>query len=309
MKICLLIAAALLLLADVPAQAADTAETILIRQSLEADRSGRRRGDVELIMSVYDEDRFVEYNGGASIDGKGWSVRQDSRDATEAALMAELKSRRYDIQRAIVFINVWKDKAFATTIDSGAVIDVASGTRSPFEESRLWMFQKKDEEWLATSVIAGLGDTTAGPATGSLADKSVAAAVGDLASEWVAGSRSGIVGALSEDVVIVDSYHSSNPAKWLIVFSDREEVDEWLEDRLPLVNREIDRTVEHAVSMGDEAIAVTRDRVRATYSVGGATVEEERVNVYLLSRAGGSWDVTWAWWKTKPYDSVTASLQ
>jgi ketosteroid isomerase-like protein len=299
--------AALALTLLIPAestQAAETAETILIRQALEKDRSGRRRGDAELVLSAYDDDRIVVYDAGGSIDGRNWSVLHDSRDEVATALETDLSTRRYDIQRQVIFIGVWKNKAFVTTIDSGATIDGASGSRTPYAQSRLWTFRKLDEEWLATAVIVALGDTTDGPAAGRVEADDVAQAVQAHAAEWSNDSHSGVLGGLTEDVVIVDSYFSTNPAKWLIVFSDHEEFDEWLDDRLQNVDYAIESTVLHAVAKGDEAVAVSRQRITATYASGESQIVEDRYNTWLLTRSGSSWLVDWAWWKTKPYDDL-----
>ena len=100
---------------------------------------------------------------------------------------------------------------------------------------------------------------------------------------------------------MVDAYFSSNPAKWLIVFADREEIDEWLDDRLEVVDYSLERSVLHAAVHGAEAVAVTRDRVTATYASGDARVTEDRFSTWLLTRSGGSWQVDWALWKTKPF--------
>ena len=121
------------------------------------------------------------------------------------------------------------------------------------------------------------------------------------AAQWNDGSRSGITSGLTEDAVIVDAYFSSNPAKWLIVFADREEIDEWLDDRLEVVDYSLERSVLHATVHGDEAVAVTRDRVTATYAAGDARVTEDRCSTWLLTRSGGSWQGDWALWKTKPF--------
>jgi hypothetical protein len=307
-RICLPTALVVFLLLPMDSLFAATAETILIRQTLEKDRSGRRRGDAELVLSAYDEDRFVAYDAAGSIDARAWSVLHDSRESMGQALEADLSVRRYDIKRSVVFINVWKDKAFVTTLDSGAVIDAATGARSPYAESLLWTFRKLDEEWLATGVIVSLGDLTTGPATGRVEADEVAESLMDHVQQWNDDSHSGITGTLSEEAVIIDSYFSPNPALWLIIFSDREEIDEWLDDRLAAVDYSIDRKVEHAVVTGDEAVAVTRDRITATYSSGAESLTEERLSTWFLTRSGGSWVVTWAWWKTKPFQSGATAL-
>lgn len=295
-----------LLLPPSPLRAAETAETILIRQALERDRSGRRRGDADLVMSAYDEDRFVHYDAGGSIDPRAWSVRHAARGDVETALEQELATKRFDIERAVLLINVWKDKAFVTTLDTGRVVDVATGARTAHTDQRLWTFRKRDEEWLATGVISALGDTADAPAAGRIADESVAAAVRDIAGEWSGDSPSGVAGTLTEEAVLVDGYFSSNPAKWLIIFADREETEEWLDERFAAVDYTVQSTVLHAVSRGDEAIAVSDETVRADYAAGDGSLEQQRRNIWLLTRSGGSWRVAWCWWKSKPFDNSTA---
>ena len=294
----------LLLLLPIESAFAATAETILIRQSLEKDRSGRRRGDAELVLSAYDEDRFVAYDAAGSADGRAWSILHDSRESMEQALKADLETRRYDIQRDVVLISVWKDKAFVTTLDSGAVIDAGTGARQPYAESLLWTFRKLDEEWLVTGVIIALGDTDAGPAAGTVQADDVVESLMDHAQQWNDDSHSGITGTLSEEAVITDSYFSSNPAKWLIMFSDREEIDEWLDDRLTAVEYDIERTVLHAVVKGDEAVAVTQDRVTASFTSGTEPLTQESLTTWFLTRSGGSWVVAWSWSKAKPFRSA-----
>lgn len=295
------VAFALTLLLPADRAAGETAETILIRQALEKDRSGRRRGDAELVLSAYDEDRFVAYDARGLIDGRGWSVLHGSRQDVSRALETDLAVRRYDIKRAVALINVWKGKAFATTVDSGMVIDGATGARTPFTQTLLWTFRKLDDEWLATAVVVALGDSTTGPASGRVEADDVVLVLQQQAAQWNDGSRSGITSGLTEDAVMVDAYFSSNPAKWSIVFADREEIDEWLDDRLEVVDYSLERSVLHATVHGDEAVAVTRDRVTVTYASGDARVTEDRFSTWLLTRSGGSWQVDWALQKTKPF--------
>ncbi|HJP33962.1 MAG TPA: hypothetical protein QGF95_25725 [Candidatus Latescibacteria bacterium] len=289
------------------AGAAETAETILIRQSLEKDRSGRRRGDAELVLSAYDEDRFVVWDAGGSIDGRAWSVLHGSRDEVADALETDLAVRHYDLKREVVLINVWKDKAFVTTVDSGMVIDSATGNRSPYAQNQLWTFRKRDEEWLATGVIVALGDSTSGPVVGKVEADDVAEALQDHAAEWSDGSASGISSGLTEEAVLVDLYFSANPAKWLIVFADREEIDDWLEERLAVVDYSIECSVEHAMAQGDEAVAVTQEQISATYAGGEARIAETQLRIWLLTRSGGTWQVDWVFRKAKPFSPIDGS--
>ena len=295
------------LLVPVASVQAETTETILIRQALEKDRSGRRRGDVELALSAYDRDRVVIYDAGGSIDGRGWSVRFSSREDMASALKADLSVRRYDVKREVIFIGVWKNKAFVTTLDVGQVIDGGTGARAPYSQRRLWTFHKLDEKWLVTGAIVDLGDIDGGPTDGRVEAADVARAVQDHAAQWNAGNHSGILAGVTENVVITDAYLSSNPALWVIIFGDREEFDEWLGDRLKNVTYAIESTILHAVAKGDEAVAVSRQRITATYASGEARIVEDRYNTWLLTRASGSWLVDWAWWKTTP-DSTPQAI-
>lgn len=281
--------------------AAETAETILIRQALEKDRSGRRRGDAELVLSAFDDDHLVVYDAAGSIDPRAWTVAHASRQDYARVLEADLRVRRYDIERAVVFINEWKDKAFVTTIDSGAVIDRAGGRSRPYVAQSLWTFHKREEDWSVTGLVTALGDTATGPAAGRVVAPEVVAFLEDEAAQWTAGSAGGIAGALEEEVVAVDCYFSSTPAKWLIIFADRDELTAWLDERLEHVRYDVHREVLHAAANGDEAVAVTRDRLTATYAQGDARVEQDRVTAWLLTRSGGRWRASWMLWLAKPY--------
>ena len=203
----------------------------------------------------------------------------------------------------------WKNKAFVTTLDVGQVIDSSTGARAPYSQRRLWIFHKLDEKWLVTGAIVDLGDIDSGPADGRVEAADVARAVQDHAAQWSAGSHSDIVAGVTEDVVITDAYFSTNPASWVIIFGDREEFDEWLGDRLENVTYAIESTVLHAVAKGDEAVAVSRQRITATYASGEARIVEDRYNTWLLTRASGSWLVNWAWWKTTPDPPQATALR
>ena len=289
-----------------PLPAGETAETVVIRQILEKDRFGRRRGDPEIVTHGYDKDRFVVYDGAGSIDARAWSVRYASLGEYQAFLETDLAANRYDISRAVLLLKVWKNRAFATTLDSGVVIDRAGDSRRAFVQRTLWSFRKDDEQWQATSLVVAVGDTSDGGAAGRLENPEVAAALEEHARNWSEGRRGDILGGVQKDFVGLDCYHSSNPATWLTVFADREEFAKWLEQRLQLVNYDIERTLLHAVSRGDEAVAVTRDRVTAAYKSGDARLEQDRVTAWLLTRRDGGWRITCAWWKAKATDPAGA---
>ena len=289
-----------------PLPAGETAETVVIRQILEKDRFGRRRGDAETVTHGYDRNRFVVYDGAGSIDARAWTVRYASLGEYQASLEADLAANRYDISRSVPFLKVWKNRAFATTLDSGVVIDRAGDSRRAFVQRTLWSFRKDDEKWQATSLVVAVGDTSDGGSAGRLEDPDVAAALEEDARNWSEGRGADILGGVHEDFVGIDCYHSSNPAAWLTVFADREEFAGWLERRLELVDYDIERTLLHAVSMGDEAVAVTRDRITAAYTAGDARLEQDRVSAWLLTRSDGGWRITCAWWKAKAFGPAGA---
>ena len=289
-----------------PLPAGETAETVVIRQILEKDRFGRRRGDAETVTHGYDKSRFVVYDGAGSIDARAWTVRYASLEEYQAFLEADLAANRYDITRAVLFLKVWKNRAFATTLDSGVVVDRAGDSRRDFVQRILWSFRKDDERWKATGLVIAVGDTSDGGAAGRLEDPEVAAALEEDARNWSEGRRGDILAGVDEDFVGTDCYHSSNPAAWLTIFADREEFAKWLEHRLDRVDYDVERTLLHAVSLGDEAVAVTRDRITATYLAGDSRLEQDRVSAWLLTRGDGGWRITCAWWKAKAFDPAGA---
>ena len=287
-----------LVLAMVPdgLSAGETAETVLIRQALEKDRSGRRRGDVELIISAYDEDRFVAYDGNGVIDPLGWTVRHEDLEHCEAALEEDLRTKRYDIQRIVTFIDVWKDKAFATTFDSGLVVDRSTGTSLPHEEINLWTFRKEDDKWFVTAVLSNIADSTAGRYKGesTAIDGDLADFLADEAQDWRDGDAAGVAGHFDDEFIGYDAFHEVSPAKWWIVFGDADEFEGWLDERFALVEYDVQREVLHTSlgPAGQEAVAVTRDRVTARHAKGDAVHSDERLVVWTLSKRGGSWRVT-----------------
>lgn len=287
-------AALALLLPAIPSRAAETAETVLIRQTLEKDRSGLRRGDAELVAAAV-ADNFVHYDARGYMDPAGWTIPEVGVSAYTKALEADLAARRYDISRTVTLLHVYTDKAFVTTVDSGWVQDRASGERQVYASSCLWLFRKYDEEWLATALISDLGDTTAGPYEGAASPppEAIREMLGEEAAGWSDGSPGSVLGHFDEEFVAYDSYGSSNPAKLVIIFADLEEFDEWLTDRLQRVNYDVERRVVTATLSegGDEAIAISDERVSVTHQLGTASSSRERRVVWMLSRRSGSWKV------------------
>jgi|GEM_PF-703206 hypothetical protein len=305
-----LLVAAILMTLPERIHAGETAETLLIRAALGKDLSGRRRGDIELLIEAYDEEHLVVYDGGGSASVAGWTPLLVGRDTYGEHVAQQLQARRYDISREVVFMSVWEDKAFLTTKDSGFVIDRLSEKSSNYFERRLWTFSKLNDEWLATGVVEAYGDTYDGAMNAGIADEDVAQLLRDEAAAWSAGSPGSVAGFVDDDFVAVESHFSANPAKWLIIFSDKDAYREWLDDRLDHVDYTVEREILHVAvgADGREAVAVTRDQIRAAPNAGSSVHEQERVNQWLLRQQGGSWVITWVFWKSKPIPDSTAAL-
>ena len=84
------------------------------------------------------------------------------------------------------------------------------------------------------------------------------------------------------------------PASYKIAFSGSEELGKWLDKRLPYVQYDLDRKVLHTAigPNGDEALAVTHEKVAVEHVKGPAKHHKERYVFWTLSRRSGSWKVT-----------------
>jgi len=275
---------------------AETTETILIRQALEKDRSGRRRGVVELVLSQYDGNRFVRYSANGMIDPLGWRVRNETLTSYADALGQDLRIYRYDIQRSVTLISVRLDKAFVTTVDKGLVIDRNSGAEQALDVTRLWTFRKEDDEWLVSALVDSLGDLATGPYTGAAGgvDEDIAMVLKAEAQAWNSGSAAGVIDHYDGEYVGYDAYHTILPATWAITFNDAEEFEDWLDKRLSLTSYDVQREILHASkgAGGLAAVALTREKVTAKYRGGTAVHSQEGYAFWTLSRGGGSWKVT-----------------
>ena len=293
-KTLVLIPALALLLPALPAWGAETAETVLIRQALEKDRSGMRRGDAELVASAMAEN-FVHYDARGSVDPAGWTIPHEDLASYAGDLETDLQARRYDISRTVTFLHVYKQKALVTTVDSGWVQDRATEERQPYARTSLWTFRKLDEEWLATGLVSALGDSASGPApAGSAAPEALSSFLMGEAADWTDGDAGGVLDHFDEEFVGYDSYTSSNPAKLVVIFGNAEEFEEWLRERLSLVDYTVERSVVSAKlgAGGTEAIAITDETVSVAHRQGTATSERQRRVVWTLSRRSGAWKVT-----------------
>ena len=148
-----------------PSRAGETPETLLIRQALANDISGYRRADTELALKAY-HPRFVAYEGHANGDPRAWTVLHENRDAFASQLAEDLSVQRYEVTRTVPFIAVRTTHAIATSVDSGRVVDRQTSEATPLVVHRFWTFFKEEDDWLATGMVADLGDTLL-PAAGT----------------------------------------------------------------------------------------------------------------------------------------------
>ncbi|HIG56119.1 MAG TPA: hypothetical protein EYG11_24920 [Candidatus Latescibacteria bacterium] len=274
------------------AHAGETPETILIRQALSKDISGYRRADSELTLKTYDE-RFVAYQGHANGDPRAWTILHENRDALAKQINADLKAHRYETTRTIPLISVRTTHAFATTIDSGQVIDRTSGATTPVSIQRLWIFLKTEDQWLATAMVSDLGDALL-PTAASGTHGDIADLLQRESQAWEDGNPSDILGLFDEHFTGYDGHMAFKPATWTIVFSGIEEMGKWLDKRLPYTQYDLDRKILYSAvgPAGNEALAVTRETVAIQHTAGPAKHQKERYVLWTMSRRSGSWKIT-----------------
>ncbi len=273
-----------------PSRAGETPETILIRRALASDIAGHRRADTELALKAY-HPHFVAYQGHANGDPRAWTVLHENRDAFADQLAADLSAQRYEVARTVPFIAVRATHAIATSVDSGRVVDRQTSEAELVVVHRFWTFLKEEDDWLATAMVADLGDTLL-PAAGATANDEIAELLQSESQAWEAGS--GIPGFFDADFTGYDALGAFKPASYKIAFSGSEELEKWLDKRLPYVQYDLDRKVLHTAigPAGDEALAVTREKVAVEHVKGPAKHHQERYVFWTLSRRSGSWKIT-----------------
>ena len=276
----------------VPALADETPETLLIRQALDNDKFGRRRGEVDLALSAYGPQEVV-YTGQRSADPRAWQVRYEDREAFKGAVEQELRANRYEIERQVPYIHVRGKKAIVTTLDSGQVVDRASGAIRPFRSTCLWYFTKIEDKWLATGVVQDTGAEMPAPASGQTVEE-IVAVLREEEAGWEKGSVSALTGLYGDDSIIMDAGGLLSPDKWVLLLGATDELEKWLEKRLQRTRYQLDRQVVYTYlsAGGKEALALTREQVTATYENGPANHQLERWVLWTMSRRSGSWKIT-----------------
>lgn len=276
----------------VPALADETPETLLIRQALDNDKFGRRRGEVDLTISAF-APQVVVYAGQRSADPRAWQVLCEDREAFKGAVEQELRANRYEIERQVPYILVRGKKAIATTLDSGQVVERGSGVARPFRSACLWYFTKFEDKWLATGLVQDTGAEMPAPASGPVAEE-IAEVLRDEEAGWEKGSVSALTGLYDEDFTIMDAVGLLTPDKWVLLLGATDELEKWLEKRLQQTHYQLDRQVVHTYLSpgGREALALTREQVTATYESGPASHQLDRWVLWTMSRRSGSWKIT-----------------
>ena len=278
------------------AHAADTPETLLIRQVLNNDRFAMRRGieHLDLALSGY-ADNFVVYAGNNTGDPRGWSLLYENKETFADALEADLKANRFDITRAVPHILVGDKKAIVTTIDLGQVIDRQNGTIRELNSQRLWIFRKIEENWLATAFVQSLGNSLDGASQPSTDAPEIKNLLEREKAGWEDGSPASIIGLFDEEFIGYDGKDEHTPVSWAILFNNALEMEKWLEKRLRNTQYKINREILYATvgKNGQEALAVTSERVSTGYGeIGPVTHHRDRYVLWTMSRRSGSWKIT-----------------
>ena len=281
----------LLLAGSTVGEAAETPETILIRQTLSADLSGHRRGDAELVLSAYDED-FAAYSGNESTDPRAWQIRFETRLSFATSLERDLQANRYDTERTVPNIHVRGNVATATTIDSGQVIDRQSGDGRPLYEKRLWTLLKREDRWLVTSFVAELGDQSS--TVESATNSEVQALLDREETARENGDQGDLLSLYAKYFSGYDGLDSLDPASWKIIFSGTQEFEKYLAKRSPHVTYQIDRQLlsTQIGPEGLEALAIGREAVTVTHKRGDAEHSLQRDVMWTLSKRDGDWKIT-----------------
>ena len=243
-------------------------------------------------MAGCQSQHFVTYQAHANGDPRAWTVLHENRDALADQMASDLETWRYEVTRTVPSITVRANHAIATSIDSGQVVDRQSGVATPIQIQHLWILRKTEDDWVATAMVANLGDSLLPVAPGTNGD--IAELLQRESQAWEEGSTASILGLLDEHFTGYDARATFKPATWKIVFSGAEEMEKWLDKRLPYVQYDLDRKVLHAAmgANGSEALAVTRETVAVTHVKGPAKHSKERYVLWTLSRRSGSWKIT-----------------
>lgn len=273
--------------------AAETPETILIRQTLRMDLSGKRRSDSDLVISAYDKN-FVAYNAGNIDDPREWNVLFEGRQSLLNSLESDLKNNKYELQRTIPTIKVRGLVATATSLDSGNVVNRNTGKIQTIYETKFWTLVKRDEKWTISSTIRNIGKENI-KSTNHSVDKDIEALLLEISKARESGNSSVLTDSFSEYFIGYDAINKFDPISWNIIFGGSEEFSEYLAQRSPNVDYTIDRKVisSNIGKSGYEAVAMTNETVLVRHKRGQAEHRIKRNVFWTLSRQDeGNWKIT-----------------
>lgn len=273
--------------------AAETPETILIRQTLRMDLSGKRRSDSDLVISAYDKN-FVAYNAGNIDDPREWNVLFEGRQSLLNSLESDLKNNKYELQRTIPTIKVRGLVATATSLDSGNVVNRNTGKIQTIYETKFWTLVKRDEKWTISSTIRNIGKENI-KSTNHSVDKDIEALLLEISKARESGNSSVLTDSFSEYFIGYDAINKFDPISWNIIFGGSEEFSEYLAQRSPNVDYTIDRKVISSKigKSGYEAVAMTNETVLVRHKRGQAEHRIKRNVFWTLSRQDeGNWKIT-----------------
>ena len=273
--------------------AAETPETILIRQTLRMDLSGKRRSDSDLVISAYDKN-FVAYNAGNIDDPREWNVLFEGRQSLLNSLESDLKNNKYELQRTIPTIKVRGMVATATSLDSGNVVNRNTGEIQTIYETKFWTLVKRDEKWTISSTIRNIGKENI-KSTNQSVDKDIEALLIEISNARESDNSSVLTDSFSEYFIGYDAVNKFDPISWNIIFGGSEEFSEYLAQRSPNVDYTIDRKVisSNIGKSGYEAVAMTSETVLVRHKNGQAEHSIKRNVFWTLSRQDeGNWKIT-----------------
>ena len=145
-----------------------------------------------------------------------------------------------------------KGYAFATTADSGRVVQRDSGQESPFNVARLWFFHKVEDTWKVTAQIAGYSETASIETEGGSDHAAIEATLRDEAEAMGSRDLNAVAAFYDEHLMGIDGRYVTTPAAWKITFSGKEGSDTWLAKRFQYGSYSVRREVLHAVTDASE---------------------------------------------------------
>lgn len=285
--------------------AAETTETIAIREVFAKEVTGWKRGDVNLALSAY-APYFTGYNGAESADPADWRVCCENLDRLEERLTEEFSRTRYDIYRVPVYFNVSvpvAEKAIVVTEESGTRTDRGTGAQEAFEYTNLWTFAKIEDKWKITSFVYRTSPDTVASGTpydlfptedetGTDPQDPLWRTLEKEAKGWQESSGGAIASLCTEEFTGYEGYGNADLKTWQVNFSDTDILKAFFKKRFSRAEYEMSRTPVHFSILGDKALVVTAEKGKTSHRATGATREFDARTLWTLVKKGGGWRIT-----------------